>query len=216
MPALVNSSVGSLPGTSELEGTIDVALGAEEFQERAAHVRRAHVRRLAQGSVSPVGLGARGRADMIRRKATVLQKALPRLLGPAGGRLRTEPGAAYLRASARQSGPCASAASIRASGNTVPAQLRCDADRSLAAPGVVGDIVLRISRLIQRPARASSAMTARRRGPEPPRREPRAQLPAGEIAPRQQCHRTLRAAALGSPRCCAGRDLVRRRGIPAV
>src|SRR5256886_16410119 len=92
------------------------------------------------------------------------------------------------------------------SGQAAPAQLRGDADRALTAPGVPDDIVLREAPVVEDPAGSELADHLPRGGLlEPLGTQLRAQLGAGEVAPREQrdgrCARRLGICAL----LCIGR-----------
>jgi len=109
------------------------------------------------------------------------------LSAPARGRLAAEPGGAH---TARERGPIRSSRERRIDqslGQAEPAQVRGDADRALAAPGVPVDIVLREAPVVE-DAACSELGDHLPRGAvlKSLRTQPRAQLGAGEIPPGQQ------------------------------
>src|SRR5215469_2154917 len=133
------------------------------------------------------GLGARGRADMIRRKATVLQKTcLPCALCPTGWR-QPEPRSTHLEGQRGPVWPRGESGLDQVGRDSSPPQLRCDAQRALATARVVGNVVLRAAAVVEDMLAGELRHDARRRNlVETLLDEPVAQLPAAEVAAREQ------------------------------
>jgi len=128
---------------------------------------------------------------MIRRKPAVLQKSrLAALLRPVLGLLRTE----FPRAHLAGEGP--PVWTRRQSGIDLcrrepeRCKIGADAGRPLASTGMEGDVALREAIVVKDPLRDERRQRGRDSiGLEPPLCEPAPELPAYEIAAREQCNR---------------------------
>ena len=83
MPAFVNSNVGSLPGTSELDGTAVWPRSAKKFRNaarssalviRCCGARIVLLVMVSVGALFVVVTGAKGGPDLVRGKPTILEE----------------------------------------------------------------------------------------------------------------------------------------------
>src|SRR5580698_2424519 len=116
---------------------------AEIIEKCAADLRRAHETRCAQGSVIQVEISAKGGADMIRRKAPILQKSrLTALFRPRCGGLGPEPAAASRTRARGPIGTRADRGVDEPGRQAAQAQIRRNTNRPLPALGMVRSIVV--------------------------------------------------------------------------
>ena len=209
MPALVNSSVGSLPGTSELDGTTVWPCWRKNSRKARAARRSSSASTVVAGrswfevvvgsgglrgrpgrGVSP---GAKCGADLIRGKPAILQESC--LFCTLAEIPRRRAGEPPLRSAARaspvQSTPLASSAAIGL-GVEMPRsrKLHADADRPCPACALSGtNCSANRPRPGSRSAASRSTTASTLPAAEPLADQPRGELAAREIAAGQQGQR---------------------------